>query len=187
MLIIGFGTRQGTGKDTAAEFLRQEFWRHRPDLSVKCVGFADPMKDAAHLFYKWAGLQPRKFYEKHPERKNDFLPDLDMTVRQVWIKFGLAIRKVHPYTLINFVAKNYKCDVLIVRDVRDPYETEVIHGANGVLVEMLRQSAPVSNDDLDSALDDFHDWDYHLPNNGTKADLKRLVGTLYKFVAERLP
>lgn len=185
-LIVAFGHRKRTGKDTAAGLLQTHLFKLKPTLKVCQVSFATKLKEVAYDLFKWGGLQPGSFYEvaENAHLREVVLPLLGKTPRQIWIEVGNLMRQVHPEVWIKN-ALFVDADVIIVRDMRYLNEAGEISGRDGLRYKMIRDSAPVSNDVADSALDEYTDWTDLIYNNGDIADLDVKVLDLAHKVIER--
>jgi hypothetical protein len=194
-LIIGFGHKRGSGKDTAGAYLAKHYNAHR-------VAFADPIKVGAMITY---GLTHEQCFG---EKKNDVDPFWGTTpgkLQQIegsdlhrlelaelmperfgdmdlWVR--MAERRINALTNRLFV----------ITDVRFPNEAEKIKKMGGLLVrvdcefeERMRRLGDdpdnPSRDDShisETALDGYADWDFILDNNGTLDDLKEGVETILR-------
>jgi len=119
----------------------------------------------------------RQWYEDHPEEREVVLPDLGMSPRDLWIKFGTnAVRNhVHQDTWLNALLLGVTCDVLIVTDVRFPGEAEKIRGMGGALFRVDNPAVRRSEDVADSALLNYEGWDRVVVNSGTIEDLRQIA------------
>lgn len=172
MKIIGLGHRRGVGKSTCARIFRDEAMKRGLRPTVKA--FADTMKDVAAWVFGWAGLRSAEFYEEKYHLKEEKLPGLDMTPRDIWISLGQWGISICPRTWVNCLLHNMPdCDILIIPDVRFIHEIEAIWERDGVIIKVERDSCKKYNDKADSALEWFKDWNYVIRNNGTIEDLRR--------------
>jgi len=162
MVIIAFGHRKYTGKDTAARFVCTEY--KMKNMLVSRKGFADKLKDIAHQLYWWAGVEPKEYYEDNPKRKETFIPALNKTVRQIWIDIGLAFRQVYEDTWVDLVL-NTHVDLLLITDLKFPNEYKKIKERGGYCIRIDRWSVTPTNDEADIALANFNDWDFIIENN----------------------
>jgi hypothetical protein len=172
-LIVAFGHRKRTGKDTAAGLLQAHLNRLSP-LKVQQVSFATKLKEISYELFKWGGLQPGPFYEieANAHLREVVLPLLGKTPRQIWIEVGNLMRQVHPEVWIkNALWADADTDVIIVRDMRYFNEAGEVESQQGLRYKMIRDSAPVSNDVADCNLDTYDRWTELIYNNGSLADL----------------
>src|SRR5215831_6539922 len=101
MKIVGLGHRKFCGKDTIAKFLCTEYRLRNPKSNVVRRGFAYKLKQTCYELYGWAGLRSPEYYDQYPDNKEDFLPLIGKTVRQIWIEVGMALRGVYHATWID--------------------------------------------------------------------------------------
>lgn len=182
-LIVAFGHRKRTGKDTAAGLLQAHLNRLCPTLKVEQVSFATKLKEISYDLFKWGGLQPGAFYElpENAHLREVVLPLLGKTPRQIWIEVGNLMRQVHPEVWIKN-ALFVDADVIIVRDMRYHNEAGEVESQGGLRYKMIRDSAPVSNDVADVNLDTYDRWTELIYNNGSLEELDAKVLDLAKIV-----
>jgi hypothetical protein len=170
--IIGFGYQIGSGKDTAADVLCNEFGY------VK-MRFADALKEAVSVVFGWPRekLDDRKFKAK----EDAFWGVTPRTILQrvgteamrqqirddVWIK-ALELR------IKNFIRMGRVLPWIVVPDVRFVNEAEAVKSWGGIVVRIQRPDNPfVHPDDAaikhasETELDDYRCWDHTLINDGT--------------------
>jgi hypothetical protein len=80
------------------------------------------------------------------------------------------MRQVHPDVWIKNALYAF-ADVLIVSDLRYLNEAEEIARRGGLRYKVVRDSAPVSNDVADSALEGYTGWTDVIYNNGSLEEL----------------
>ena len=86
MKIIALGYKKGVGKDTFAKFMMTYLRCERPNLKIKQISFAAKLKDICYQLYSWAGLERGIYYESHRNFKEEILPQLFKSPRQIWIE-----------------------------------------------------------------------------------------------------
>ena len=175
MKIIAFGHKKNVGKDTAARFLASEFRLKYKGSQVIKKGFADKLKDIAHQLYGWAGVKSKEHYDINYNEKEEFIPIIGKTVRQIWIEIGNNIRDVYLHTWVDNVLKGTSCDLLAIYDLRYPNESYAIQNLGGFCVRIDRSSIEPTSDIADNALDKFDNWDAVIENNG---DLKEFYSNV---------
>ena len=181
-MIIAFGHRRRVGKDVATNALIDMLAeRGVPALRVS---FADGLKESCADIFGWAGLQGPLFYEEYPQEKEEVLPDLGMSPRDIWIKVGNKMREVYEDVWIDLALHQPKerKAVIIISDLRYPNEAAKVKAAGGVIVRVTRDVAPVSSDIADTALADYEEWDLTILNDGTKDDLRDQLVSLVNIV-----
>ena len=186
-MIIGLGHRQGTGKDTFAKFLADALYRLPSTKSVQIMGFADCLKDICYRIYKQHGLMPGEYYETNRDARNIKLPTLDLTPRELWIKFGTdAVREiVYDNTWLDMSLQKCSRDPghhSILKDTRFPNEATEILGAGGLLIKVTNSRAPVSDDVADTALEGFDEWDWRVRNESTLEALVSIAQGIAKAI-----
>jgi hypothetical protein len=181
MRIIAFGHRQRVGKDTAGSFLISHF-RGKGIKSCHHMGIFDPVKDIAADIFGWAGMREACYYNNHPEQKDRLLPMLGKTPRQVMLELGYAIIGISDRAVPELALAHQDCDWLIWNGVRRRVEVDYVKKFNGVMIEIERNVPRLENSlkghpaySLDTELDDFHDWDFKIDNNGTLRELNDKV------------
>jgi hypothetical protein len=171
MIIIGFGHRRFTGKDSCANFLVTHVRLSKRNILVQKIGFATKMKAMCHDLYGWAGLQDEDYYEQHPNLKDVVLPTIGKSPREVWIEFGTSVgRTIYDKTWIMY-AVNKKADFLFIKDVRFPNEAEEILARGGHVFRVDNPRIPKHNDVADSALAEWTKWSGVIVNDGDLSTL----------------
>lgn len=173
MKILAFGHKSRTGKDTATRLLIDYINKEKPDIVVERRAFADKVKDISYQLYKYHGLQPANYYDKHPEARMVKLPLLKMDPVEVWVAVGNKVRDVYAETWVDIALLDCSADIVIVSDLRYPNEAEKIHQLGGACVKMERNAAAIRDTVADNALNEYQEWDKILQNNSTTEDLKQ--------------
>lgn len=177
--LIGFGHRSRVGKDTASKFLNT-ILRSQYKINSVHVSFAFKLKDVCHQLFGWAGHKPPIHYENFPEDRTKILPAIGKTPLELWIEVGNKLRDVYDNVWVDFCLQGQPltADVVIISDVRFPNEISRIYELGGVCFKVTRDAAPILESKSDAALDDWTNWTGHIQNNGTQADLHRIVQEL---------
>lgn len=179
--IIAFGHRRRTGKDTSAKLLDTILRVERPGIRIIKLSFASKLKQVCYDMFHWDGLKPGIFYEddRNAHLREEILPRIGKTPRQIWIEVGNKMREIYPSIWIdNALYGTPEADVIIITDLRFKNEAHKIKSLGGRLIKMVRNSAPVSDDPSDTALEDFTDWDRIIENHGNMHDLHGKIETL---------
>lgn len=165
-IIIGLGTASGVGKDTCANHM-MEYLKEYSSLWSAKLSFAWKLKDIAWQLYSWAGVKKGDFYDTPMGRKerNVVLPELGMTVVELWIKLGTsAIRdNIYDKTWIRYV-QNRPEDLIICADMRFPNEWEITNYRIKVINPRVPPREGLS---VDNKLDGYTGWNYTIINDGS--------------------
>jgi len=174
MIIVGIGYRKGRGKDSLANFIKDHLSINCKGCTVRVVGFADKLKDISYQLFSWAGLQRGIYYESHYQMKEEILPAIGMSPRDIWIAVGNALRKVYSKSWIHFLTKNpQNVDVLLCKDLGFVNEAEEIRATKGGVLVKMEREGPMATDGRETELDGWLDWDIIVKNHGTLHDLQR--------------
>jgi len=137
------------------------------------MGFADQLKDISHRLYGWAGLQDAEYYEIHYKEKENMLPALGKTVRQVWIEVGNKLREVWADTWLDLLFKGTKCDYMIIKDLRYLNEADAVKALGGLVIRIDNPRCQVYDDVADRDLMFYDKWDHVILNDG---DMRKFHG-----------
>jgi len=126
-------------------------------LIVKAA-FADKMKAMCHELYGWAGLREGSYYDEYPEFKDQLIPALGKTPRQIYIEFGTSVgRSIYTDTWLKFVL-HLKADQKYISDLRYPNEGTAVLEAGGQVWRIDNPRIAMHDDVADSAMVGFKDW-----------------------------
>ena len=180
MKIVAFAHRKRVGKDTAAKMLDTILRINNPGIKIAKLSFASKLKDVCFQLFGWAGLMPGIFYEddRNAHLREVVLPKIGKTPRQIWIEVGNKMREVYADVWIDNALLGASADILIITDLRFENEAVKIHALGGRVIKITRQSAPVSDDASDSALDGYNGFDKIISNSGTLHDFNAEMVTL---------
>lgn len=177
MIPVSFGHRKRMGKDTAANMMMDILRVTYPNLRIARASFADKIKSIAYDLYKQHGLQPSGYYDQNPEKRNEKLPKLGMTPRELWIKIGTPMFRdmVHQDTWVDYTFQaNRMMDVVIISDLRFANEADAVRSHGGINIKVHRDSVAISNDVADCALDNYDGWDWVMNNLSLEATREML-------------
>lgn len=184
--VVGLGHKKFVGKDTAAKLMMKQICdiAVQAGHSIKIMknSFADHLKDVCHTLYP-KYLKPKEHYERHPQEKTTYIPELKCTVRDVWIQVGNKIRQFDDFAWIRaaFVnAERQGADVVFVPDVRYPNECGFIKSLGGILIKVENSNVPPTDDVADCALDGYDGWNEVLDNSVTLEELGKKCQVLMK-------
>ncbi len=177
-LFIAFGHRKRVGKDTAGRFLCSDLRIAKRNSNIQVASFATKLKDVCFQLYGWAGLMPGEFYDEpqNEHLKDVVLPLLGKTPRRVWIEMGTHVgRTIFGDTWTEYLFRNTKCDVCIIRDMRFPNEADQVLARGGLVYRIDRADAPNDSDEADDPLANYDKWSGIIENNGTLGDFNRHI------------
>lgn len=180
MKIFGFGHRSRVGKSTAGDFLTGYIRQTKRNVSIINTNFASKMKAMCHDLYSWAGLQDEAYYEANEAARDIKLPFINKTPVEIWIEFATNVgRTVYVHTWIRYPF-TYKCNYLIIRDVRFENEIDIIREHGGFVFKIANDSAPVRASIADQQLQNYKEWDGILYNNGDLKEFNSLIISTFK-------
>lgn len=166
------------GKDTVAAMMRGIYLKN--GYQPERLQFSYYIKDYAKRLTSWDGSE---------ETKGDirnFLQELGTEIIRKQIDSDFFINRVCE----DIMVYSFFCDVLTISDVRFPREIEVVKSrfpnVISILVDRPNFDSPLAGNEknhaTEVALDDYHDYDYVIKNDGTIEELKEKVLELVKEV-----
>ena len=175
-MLIAFGHRKAVGKDLTARLLQESGLFKE----INVISFAEIMKDKAYELFADLGLQLPNHYEIFRDEKEQMLPLIHKTPRELYIEYGMAIREIWPNVWIHHAMTQVIPDPSVLNiftDLRFENEFRAIKDAGGHCIRIDRDSVPITDDEADVALSWLPDanWDAIMYNNGDKNDLARNV------------
>lgn len=170
--LIGIAGSAGSGKDTAASFLKEGF-------NYKSVAFADPIRAGMKSII---GLQDKHF--QHPT-KEVVLPEFGKSPRQMMQTLGTdwARELVHKDFWLILAGKNIERIRMdgyhaVVTDVRFENEAKYIRESGGAIWHMKRDGAGTPHVHASEAGVPFAEGDETIDNSGTLGQLLQQVKLL---------
>lgn len=166
-MIIGLSGRMGSGKDTAAEIIREL----TGDYEIK--RFAGKLKDVAQLL---TGIPAADFNRQEVKQKH-LGEEWGMTVRQLLQRLGTdAVRNgLNENAWVLALFADYKgSENWVIPDCRFPNEYDAIKKRGGIVVRVERGERLQNVHPSESALDNY-DFDYLIDNNGSLDELREKV------------
>lgn len=171
-MIIGLGHYNCVGKDTFADLLIERIHVLQPERYARKRAFAYEIKAIAHQLFYPHGLEGPEFYEESGNRaeKDELLPELGKTPRQLWLDLGEAVReKVHPRAWVDALLWHISDDeVTIITDVRCREEADAIRQRGGKLIRVIRPGI-MPKTGIELQLNDYG-WDFGVRNIGIEDD-----------------
>lgn len=177
-LVIGFGYRRHSGKDTCCLMAKDIFLGLHHEARID--HFADSIKEGIGR-----GVFGFSNYQLYGEGKDEIDPFWGFSPRFVFSRFGTEVmhtlfgKDIWVKTLIRRARADRPGTHLLIGDVRFPAEVEIVRGMDGLLVHVDRPDLPQDPVDdkhsSETSLASFTGWDYTIANTGTLEDLRVAV------------
>ena len=170
--IIGLGGKAGSGKNTAAKYLR--------DLGYQEVAFADPLKEAAEAIFGFDRAQLDGALKETVDRRFKKSP------RFVLQALGDACREIWPEVFIAKLRRQlYKINgPVVVTDVRFGNEAQSLQYLGATMIRIDRPGSGACNGieghHSETQLDGWNGWHAVLCNDGDRYDLNKKIGYVLK-------
>ena len=176
--ILGLGVTAQVGKDTAAEYIEENYpGAHR-------VAFADKLKQISIMLF---GLSQEQCYGP-VEIKEKIDPRYGLTPREILQALGQKMREIYPDIWVDTVfyttipeLKEQGFDKFIVSDVRYPNEADKVRDREGEVVKIEREAGGVSvgaKHTSETAMLNYTDYFTIVDNNGTLEEFYARIDTL---------
>ena len=181
MRIIGLGGLRGSGKDTCAEILREEF-------GFRSIAYADPMK---RYVCEMVGI-PLEDYDEFKRSKLTWNREVspfpqEISGRDICLQVGMLYRELRPdyfmeqvWTFIREAIVDGAPGV-VVTDVRFPDELEQMKCLSAQTIKITRDSEEVSGHESERLAQQNLGWDHVIQNNGTlqalQLELREIIET----------
>jgi hypothetical protein len=184
-LIIGFGSKRLSGKDTAANFMSALMTSR--GYQVRRDSFASTLKDVCRVVFGFSTEQMND-----PEQKIIEDEFWGFTPRWAMQRVGTeAFREqIQQDIWVKCLARRFLQDErsVVVSDLRFENEARAIQGLGGFVIRMDRR---IEFDEVQDThlselgLDRFQDWNYIIDNNYSLDDLeKALAGILHEIMLQ---
>jgi len=158
-MIIAFGHKKRTGKDSAGQYLERKYGFVR-------LAFADALKEGAMAIF---GLSHVQCYGP-TEIKEAVDPRWDMSPRGILQAMGEGMRQaIYPDVWVRIVQERMLADRTknyVITDLRYPNEAQMVRKLGGMLVRIDRPGIPQDNHISETAMDDF-EYDDTIYNTGS--------------------
>lgn len=159
------------GKDTMAAMIREYYLKQ--GLMPERLQFSYYIKDYAKRLTSWDGSEETK------DEIREFLQELGTEIIRKQIDPDFFIHRVCD----DIRVYSFFCDVLTISDVRFPREIEevkkVFPKTISILIERPHFDSPLNQNEkkheTETALNDYHNYDYIIQNDGTIEELKEKV------------
>jgi hypothetical protein len=164
-IIIAFGYRARSGKDTAGAYLVDKW-------NFQRIGFADKLKKVVGVLFD---------VDPWEDGFKDTMLSCGLTGGQALQQIGVKLREVHPNIWIEASAVGAYAlmhdALIVVTDCRFKNEAAAVKRLGGYLVEIRRPGLASDNHSSETEGRDIR-WDYTIWNNGTIADLHQRLDEL---------
>ncbi len=161
-----------SGKDTVSNYIKKIY--EKEGIKAVVLQISEPLKYYAKKILGWNGTdntKPREFLQNT----------------------GDIVRKQNPCFLIERLISDIKVlfnyvDVIIVSDVRLPFEFEevnkIFEGTVNILVTRSNFCNDLTNEEkkhiTENALNDFHNYHYIIENDSSLKDLEKKVESIVR-------
>lgn len=171
-LIAGKGRH---GKDTTADFIRSYYEKK----GLKTINLTNSyyLKDYAKRISDWNGEEETK--------PRTLLQELGTELIRNQIDEFFFIKRV----LEDLAVFSYFYDIITISDVRMPYELELpkknfsnVYTFHVVRPNVMELTETEQHHRTETALDDYHNYDFELQNDGTLEELKEKIETILERV-----
>ena len=185
MKIIGISGKKGSGKDTFAQFLKEELEKQL-GKTVKVDSFAANLKYCCALI----SGQPDYLFcnQDMKDRKAGFL---NFTNRELMQKFGDLTRSLDKDIWVKSLFNKYLYldnppEYLIISDARFKNEAEHIKKLDGILIRIESDRVKEDNHISEIELDNYSKFDLEISNNKslTLEELKSKANDAAYFIKE---
>lgn len=162
MKIIGISGKKGSGKDTFAQFLKEELEKQL-GKTVKVDSFAANLKQCCAIL---SGQYSCVFYNQNlKDKKANFL---SLTNRELMQKFGDLTRSLDKDIWIKSLFSKHidnPPEYLIISDVRFKNEADHIKDIGGILIRIESDRVISDYHISEIELDDYSKFDLKIINN----------------------
>lgn len=175
-MILAFGHQSRVGKNLAGQYAVELF--QEKGFNATAFGIADALKEYTRALFEHHGVQETVYYEKVPAARELVLPTLGMTVVELWVKTGQAMRAVHEDVWIDLAIQfasemARKHTISVITDLRFPNEGKQVLDAGGRIYKITRAGQKLQGSD--SAMPADFPWTGTLANDGTREELRSAV------------
>lgn len=167
-MIIGFGYKARSGKDTAADYIVENY-----DFSKHSFAFY-----LKALLWFLFGIEQDELINGDKTR---FVPMWGMTIREMLQKVGTdALRNNFDQDIwVKLTLGNYEGEDLVFSDVRFENEAARIKELGGLMIRIDRPGVSIEDStaahESENGLSHYMNWDYVITNDGTVEDLYKEI------------
>jgi len=178
-IIIGFGYKAQSGKDTAADHLvkNHNFVR---------LAFADTLKESCRAVFNFSDEQ------LYGNLKQTIDPFWQKTPREYLQIIGDGFRKfIDPLIWIKAIERKIQSieGNIAIADIRYINECNFIHSTGGLVVKINRAHYELQDKQAahasETELDNFFNWDHTIENNGTKENLYKKLDEMLADISSK--
>lgn len=188
-LLIGCTREQLEDPIFKEQELGEEWWYYTHEYDDRLFDTKEKAIKTASYYYVNIG--------KHSISLNDWLEKIIVihkpTPRFLMQHIGTDLfrNQLHPNCWVNATMTDYipverelKGSLFypqwIISDVRFPNEAQAIKERGGILIQLIRKDAPISDHISETALDNYNNFNYIIKNNETVEDLKNQIENILK-------
>jgi hypothetical protein len=175
-MLIAFGYKRRTGKDTASDILVR-------DYGFTKLGFAAPIRTALETMF---GFTYEQIYGSEKEVVDEHL---GFTPRRAAQVLGDAVRdNLAEDAFTRILEKRIPGNTdIVIHDIRTISEARWVADNDGALCLMKRDTEDNDSHKTETQLDDFEDWDFVIDNNGSMEDLRIRLDEIMVEIADIPP
>ena len=180
--LIGLAGKKRTGKNLAAEYIKDILHKKDPHLLTGAIGFADGVK---YVAAEALNVDRMTFFDdKNKEKFFRIGADIELTGRQILQRVGTEMFRDELcwdfwiYRLMK-VIKGQPDFFFIITDVRFINEVRAIKDAGGVVIRLNRETGLDDSHPTETSLDGL-EFEYDIFNNGSKEVLKAALEDIIK-------
>lgn len=182
-LIVGFCGFAGSGKDTAADFIKAEL--EKENIIVYKDSFANKLKDVISILMSWdrnllqgSTIESRNWREQPDEFWSNVV-GYPITPRQIMQKIGTDLlrnqfsKSIWIASLFAKYQNKHENSVILITDCRFPNEIDAVEQKNGLIVQISRESDPKDYTNLhesEYAWKNYAKQPINIYNNGCSLD-----------------
>lgn len=182
-MIIALHGAKGSGKDEFYRLVQTIF----PDLYVRKVAYADPIKDEICNIFD---LQTEYQYDQFKRSDVTYqLPGYITHVipgRHVVREIGMLMRSYDESQFVKYVERRIKIDddaVWFITDCRFQNEVDSVKQMGGIIVKIKRDVASYDGHVTETEIADT-DCDFVIENNGTIEEFSDRIATFLNLILE---
>lgn len=183
-MIIGLIGYAGSGKDTTADFLVENY-------NFTKLSFGSILKDVVASLFSW----PRELLEGDTNESRIFREtkdewwskelNMEITPRKMFQMIGTDIMRNHFHTdiwLLSLKKKLTQYDNVIITDIRFNNEYDFVKKLGGIIIKIVRPNISILNHSSELSIDKF-DYDYSIINND---NIESLLFKIIKLIRKLL-